>query len=399
TAGAVVGLAQAPIGHNAHLGLLLASHSPDQTSSGLGRFASNEVLRWQRSQKEIARMEIRHLITFRAVATGLSFTQAATQLGSVQSAVTSHIKALEEELGVRLFDRLGRRIVLTQAGSQLLGYADKILQLVNEATTVICGAGEPAGPVIVSAPEVLCAYRLPEVIRELHDLHPGVRLLLRANPTGALDSNLQRALANGDVDAAFVLEDDIASTDWLKVEHLTDEPLVVVAAPQHPLAQASTVEPVDLDGVPVLLTDRGCGYRRVFERALSSAGSRPAIAGEFTSGETVKRCVEAGTAIGVLALISVATELDTGRLIALPWKGRPLPPTPSSSPPQRPWFPPPHPARREAPRRSSPEIRQLAGCPFTYPGASSLAVPPAICPAPVTPVLMRRPRSRRAGRR
>jgi len=297
-------------------------------------------------------MEIRHLITFRAVATGLSFTQAATQLGYVQSAVTSHIKALEEEMGVRLFDRLGRRIVLTQAGSQLLGYADKILQLANEATTVICGAGEPAGPVIVSAPEVLCAYRLPEVIRELHDQYPGVRLLFRANPTGALDSHLQRALANGDVDAAFVLEEDIASTDWLNVEHLTDEPLVIVAALQHPLAQASTLEPVDLNGVPVLLTDRGCGYRRVFERALSSAGSRPAIAGEFTSGETVKRCVETGTAIGVLALISVAAELDAGRLIALPWNGPTLALSSYLVTHQQRWVSPAHAALREATRRS-----------------------------------------------
>src|SRR5262249_11953981 len=82
------------------------------------------------------------------------------------------------------------------AGSQLLGYADKILQLANEATTVICGAGEPAGPVIVSAPEVLCAYRLPEVIRELHDQYPGARLLFRANPTGTLDSDLQARPAN-----------------------------------------------------------------------------------------------------------------------------------------------------------------------------------------------------------
>ncbi len=76
-------------------------------------------------------MEFRHLNTFRTVATGLSFTRAATQLGYVQSAVTSHIKALENELGVRLFDRLGRRIALTEAGSQLLDYADKILQLAN----------------------------------------------------------------------------------------------------------------------------------------------------------------------------------------------------------------------------------------------------------------------------
>jgi DNA-binding transcriptional LysR family regulator len=269
-------------------------------------------------------MEFRHLNTFRTVAAELSFTRAAVRLGYVQSAVTNHIKALEDELGVRLFDRLGRRIMLTHAGSQLLEYANTILQLANEATAVISGPDEPTGPVIVSAPEVLCTYRLPQVIRELHLRHPGIRLLFRANPTGALDSSLRRALANGDIDTAFVLEEDLTSTDSLSVEHLTGEPLVVVAAPQHPLAQAPAVEPADLDGVPVLLTDKGCGYRRVFERALHSVGVRPTIAGEFTSGETVKRCVEAGTTIGVLAHICVAAELDTGRLIALPWNGPPL---------------------------------------------------------------------------
>jgi len=269
-------------------------------------------------------MELRHLNTFRTVAAELSFTRAAARLGYVQSAVTSHIKALEDEFGVRLFDRLGRRIVLTHAGSQLLDYAGKILQLADEATTVISETGEPAGPVTVSAPEMLCAYRLPPVIRELHRQHPGIRLLFRANPTGALDSSLRHALANGDVDTAFVLDENLASTDSLSVEHLTNEPLVLVAAPQHPLAQAPAIGPADLDGVPVLLTEKGCGYRRVFERALHSVGARPAIAGEFTSGDTVKYCVEAGSLIGVLARISVTAELDTGRLIALPWNGPPL---------------------------------------------------------------------------
>jgi DNA-binding transcriptional LysR family regulator len=269
-------------------------------------------------------MELRHLSTFRTVAAELSFTRAAARLGYVQSAVTSHIKALEDELGVRLFDRLGRRIMLTHAGTQLLGYADKILSLTDEATAMISQDGEPSGPVSVSAPEMLCAYRLPPVIRELHRQHPGIRLLFRSNPTGALDSGLRHALANGDIDTAFVLDENLASTGSLRVEHLASEPLVVVAAPCHPLAQAPAIGPADLDGVPVLLTDRGCVYRRVFERALHSAGARPAIAGEFISGDTVKYCVEAGTLIGVLARISVTAELGTGRLVALPWNGPPL---------------------------------------------------------------------------
>jgi len=133
------------------------------------------------------------------------------------------------------------------------------------------------------------------------------------------------------------------------------------------LAQAPTLEPVDLDGVPVLLTDRGCGYRRVFERALSSAGSRPAIAGEFTSGETVKRCVEAGTAIGVLALISVATELDTGRLIALPWKGPTLALSSYLVTHQQRWVSPAHAALREATRRSFSRNQTTGGLPVYLP--------------------------------
>lgn len=266
-------------------------------------------------------MELRHLTTFREVASELSFSRAAVRLGYVQSAVTGHVRALETELGVRLFDRLGRRIVLTHAGCQLLGYAERIEQLAHEATTVIGAPGEPAGPVRISAPEVLCAYRMPAVIRDLHTQHPKVQLLFRANPTAALDADVQRALAHGQVDVAFVLEEHLDSTETLLIEPVNVEPLVVIAAPEHPLTHKARVRPGDLDGVPALLTDKGCGYRRVFERALDDAGARAVLAGEFTSSETVKRCVEASTAIGVLAAVSVAAELAAGTLATLAWDG------------------------------------------------------------------------------
>jgi len=266
-------------------------------------------------------MELRHLTTFRAVAKSLSFTRAAAELGYVQSALTAHVKALEAELGVRLFDRLGRRIVLTNAGVSLLGYAENILELTREATVAVGQPGQPQGPVTISAPEVLCTYRLPAVIRRLHQQYPGVQLLFRSTPTGALDAGLIRALASAEIDVAFVLEEPIDPTVSLTVTHLTDEPLAVIAAPDHPLAAAPTVGATDLDGIPVLLTDKGCGYRRVFERALRQAGVHPTIAGEFTSGEAVKRCVQAGTAVGVLASVSVQDELSDGRLTTLAWTG------------------------------------------------------------------------------
>jgi DNA-binding transcriptional LysR family regulator len=266
-------------------------------------------------------MELRHLTTFRAVARSLSFTQAAAELGYVQSALTAHVKALEAELGVQLFDRLGRRIVLTNSGVSLLGYAENILELARQAAVAVGQPGQPTGPVTISAPEVLCTYRLPAVIRRLHQHYPGVQLLFRKTTTGALDAELIRALTSGEIDVAFVLEETIGPATSLRVTQLTDEPLAIIAAPDHPLADAPRVGATDLDGIPVLLTDKGCGYRRVFERALHQAGIQPAIAGEFTSGEAVKRCVQAGTAIGVLAAVSVQDELTDGRLATLAWTG------------------------------------------------------------------------------
>jgi DNA-binding transcriptional LysR family regulator len=266
-------------------------------------------------------MELRHLTTFRAVARSLSFTQAAAELGYVQSALTAHVKALEAELGVRLFDRLGRRIVLTSSGVSLLSYAENILELAREATVAVGPSGQPQGPVTISAPEVLCTYRLPAVIRRLHQQYPGILLLFRSTTTGALDADLIHALTSGEIDVAFVLEETIDQTTGLLVKQLTDEPLAIIAAPDHPLAAAPRVGAADLDGIPVLLTDKGCGYRRVFERALHQAGIQATIAGEFTSGETVKRCVQAGTAIGVLASVCVQDELTDGRLAALAWTG------------------------------------------------------------------------------
>jgi DNA-binding transcriptional LysR family regulator len=267
-------------------------------------------------------MELRHLATFRAVARSLSFTRAAAELGYVQSALTAHVKALEAELGVQLFDRLGRRIVLTDSGVKLLRYAEDILDLAREAAVVAAGqSGQPAGPVTISAPEVLCTYRLPAVIRQLHLKHPGIRLLFRSTTTGALDPALEDALDRGEIDLAFVLEEAIDPGARLLIKKLTDEPLTIIAAPDHPLADEPHVSAADLDGIPVLLTDKGCGYRRVFERALRQGGVRTTIAGEFTSGETVKRCVQAGTAIGVLASVSVQDELAAGRLVSLAWTG------------------------------------------------------------------------------
>jgi DNA-binding transcriptional LysR family regulator len=261
-------------------------------------------------------MELRQLATFQAVAASLSFTRAALTLNYAQSSVTAQIQALEDELGVRLFDRLGRRIVLTEAGRRLLVYADQLLALAAEARVAVAGDAEPSGTLTITASETLTTYRLPRMLRTFRERYSRVRLLLRVVPPG----EVVRAVGDGTLDAALVLDGrDEPYTSCIMAEPLHSEPLVVVACPQHPLASANHVSPADLDGEPMLLTEAGCSYRAQFERVLARAGARPASTLEFGSVEAIKQCVMAGMGITVLPRMAVHAELARGELSALRW--------------------------------------------------------------------------------
>ena len=264
-------------------------------------------------------MELRQLATFREVATTLSFTQAAATLGYVQSSVTAQIQALEADLGVPLFDRLGKRIVLTDAGRKLVGYAEKILALSDEAHSVIAGEVEPVGALTISAPESLCTYRLPTVLREFRRRYPQVQLTF--SPAPSLD--MRRRVSEGLLDLAFVIEEPIQSVN-LMAEALVREPILLLAPPDHPLAAQREVHVADLAGVPMLLTEKGCTYRRLFEQALSAGGIYLSTALEFSSVEAIKQCVMTGMGITVLPAMAVSRELAEGRLVVLRWAERPL---------------------------------------------------------------------------
>src|SRR5262245_56930484 len=110
-------------------------------------------------------MELRQLHTFRTVSRTLNFSRAAAVLNYAQSTVSVQIQTLEEELGVPLFDRLGKQVILTAAGQDLLAYADKILNLADEAQAVLSTQEKLTGNLVINAPETLSAYRLPAVLR------------------------------------------------------------------------------------------------------------------------------------------------------------------------------------------------------------------------------------------
>lgn len=264
-------------------------------------------------------VELRHLRTFRSVARERSFTRAAKELGYVQSAVTAHVKALEADLGVKLFDRLGQRISLTEAGSELLTYTTKIIDLADGARAAV-GSGERiSGTLRVSASETLCVYRLPPVLEEFGRRFPEVRVVFEPSKDGALNPTLRRDLSNGEVDLAFVIEREHRDQGNLASETLIREPLTLVSHPEHPLAESDEVRPVDLADESVLMTEKGCGFRAVFEEQMARARIQPRAEVEFTSSEAIKRCAESGMGVAILAAVSVAEEIRNGRLVALNW--------------------------------------------------------------------------------
>jgi DNA-binding transcriptional LysR family regulator len=264
-------------------------------------------------------VEQRQLRTFRTVARTLSFTRAASELGYVQSNVTAQVKALERELGVPLFDRLGRRVVLTNAGRVLLRYAEQLLDLSEEARAAVAGDGETAGTLVVGASPSLSAYRLPRLLRRFRSGFPRVKLSFRPTPHAELGDGV----AAGSLDVAFLLEGPVRSAR-LRAEVLAEEPLVVLAPPDHPLVGRARVAPADLAGEPILLTEPGCNYRLMFERELAEAGVEPAAALEFDGVEAVKQCVVAGMGIAMLPAVTVEGELARAELTALRWAGRDL---------------------------------------------------------------------------
>ena len=259
-------------------------------------------------------MEIRQLRTFQAVARFLSFNRAADELNYAQSSISAQIQTLEEELGVKLFDRLGRRILLTEAGLRLQQYADKIVDLADETPSGVVGSRELRGSLTVKMPESIGVHRMPPVIKEFRSRFPKVRIRF----VSCSHEGLQKDLRKGITDVAFLLTESIQAAD-IEAEPLGIEPLVLVACPGHRLAKQAEVHARDLAGECILLSTVDCSYRRSLESVLSAENIRYENAFEYNSVAALKESVMTGVGISILPEISVKKDISRGRLAALLW--------------------------------------------------------------------------------
>lgn len=249
--------------------------------------------------------ELRHLRTFREVVEGGSFVRAARELRYAQPTITLHVKQLERAFGTRLFEKNGRRMRLTDAGRNLKGHADALLDRAErmESAMAELRTGE-AGHVRLGCIEPTASLRLPGLLVRFCEERPKVGLTVEVGGTEAVS----RRVAAGELDAGICSPPPAGL--GLVFEPLFVEKLALLVPEDHPLAGAETVSAEDLAEHRLLLSERPCAYRQATERALAERGAYPHPEVEIGSIEiggleAIKRAVCAGLGAAVLPAVSL----------------------------------------------------------------------------------------------
>ncbi|MFL0194494.1 LysR family transcriptional regulator [Clostridium sp. WILCCON 0269] len=257
-------------------------------------------------------MELRNLITFCKINHLKSYSKAAEELGYAQSTITTQIQLLEQELGIKLFERIGRSMKLTPKGCILLEYAENIVRLANEAKEAVSDANTPTGTLRIGIVESLCTIRLPQLLRNYHKKYPNVEIIIKLG----ICSDLRNMLKNNMVDLIFILDEPIIDPDLILCMSY-NEPMVILASPLNKLSHKNKLTIEDIADEPLILTERGCSYRNVFEKMFHKAGLKPHLSLEVGSIEAIKTFTMSNLGITLLPAMTVRKELDEKHLIEL----------------------------------------------------------------------------------
>lgn len=261
-------------------------------------------------------MTFEQLRVFIAVAERLHVTQAAAALNMTQSAASAAIQALEARIGTPLFNRVGRRIELTEAGRVLLPEAKGVLKRLTEAEQTLAELdGLERGQLTLWASQTIAGYWLPRFIARFHEARPGIGLSLEIANT----AEVARAVAAGDADLGFV-EGDVEDPLLVRMDVGADQ-LVLVVATGHPWAERTRIEPSELMQLQWTLRELGSGTRQMFEDAMRAYGIDPAtleVRLELPSNEAVRNAVESGAGATVISRLVAEAGLASGTLCTLP---------------------------------------------------------------------------------
>ncbi|MEO7672616.1 MAG: LysR family transcriptional regulator [Pyrinomonadaceae bacterium] len=257
-------------------------------------------------------MEIRQLKAFLAIAEAKTFTAGARRVNVTQAAISMQIRQLEDEVGLPIFTRTPRRVILTEAGEYLLERARKILREHDSALAEIAEvAGAEYGRLrIGSASGTFAMNQLPKIMSGLREKFPHAELTVSAGTSEKLVDKMM----HGEIDMAFVS----LPVDNLNVstESLFSDEIVAIAHPKHPLAKEKYISAATLAGEKLILGERGGNTRRMIDEFFNAANVRPNITMELSRQEAINKMVENNLGVGMAGAKSVAPEIREGKIVA-----------------------------------------------------------------------------------
>jgi DNA-binding transcriptional LysR family regulator len=260
----------------------------------------------------------RQLKVFESVARHLSFTQAAQELHLTQPAVSMQVKQLEEAVGLPLFEQLGKKIYLTHAGEEVFHYCRSIEQQLYEFESVIEDLkGLKRGHLAISVAST-ANYLATRLLAAFAKENEGVSFSLDVTNR----ATLVRQLENNEKD--LVIMGRPPEEMDLITEAFMENPLVVIAAPDHPLAQRTELSIKELKNETFVLRESGSGTRIAMERFFAGQGIQLQTGMEMTSNEAIKQAVEAGLGLGIVSVHTLPLELETKHLVILNIKEFPI---------------------------------------------------------------------------
>ena len=261
-------------------------------------------------------LDLNQLRIFHAAATARNFTRAAAAVHLTQPGVSKHIRQIEEQLGLPLFDRLGKHVELTEAGHVLLAATQQILTLAETAEQRIADLkGLRGGTLSLGASFPVGVYLLPAQLAAFRRDHPAVQIRLEISLT---EKVLARVLANK-LDIGLVSH-EVNDARLASRVFYVDE-LIAIVPPGHPWARKRRVRPADMAVAPMILAAQGAGTRAALEERLAQQQIALGQVTEFGNMDGVKRAVEAGLGVSVQARSGVQRELASGHLVGIKLAG------------------------------------------------------------------------------
>ena len=257
-------------------------------------------------------MDVRDLQVFLSVSKHLNYTRAGEEINLSQPSVSVRIHQLESELRVKLFEQLGKKVVLTDAGQLLVPYANRVIAAVDDAHHAVDELqGLERGSLRIGASTTPGMYLVPQVVARFKRSHPKIDIHLRIKDTrevedGVLNNEFDFGFVGGHLAAA-----EVSAHAWL-----TDE-LLLVVSPDHRLGKKKTVRKQDLEGESFIVRESGSATRATIVAQLQQANFELDAVIEMENPESIKKAVQSGLGIAFISKFAIATELKAKTLTAI----------------------------------------------------------------------------------